>query len=676
MSNPAQLETQLQELNEKLRALKTTQGSATEIEAVEKEIQSLKQKTVEALRAAKSEAASSSTASTFDRTGLENLLRRRCFVAPAFEIYGGVAGLYDYGPPGCSVKANLLALWRRHFILEENMLEVDCTCLTPDVVLRTSGHVERFTDKMVKDAVTHECYRADHILEDVLKKLLEDPNLSPEKRKEMLEDKAQADAFSCEELGLRLKKYNIKAPTTGNDLTDPFTFNLMFGTPIGPTGLLQGYLRPETAQGIFVNFRRLLEYNGGKTPFAAAQIGQAFRNEISPRWGLLRVREFTMAEIEHFVNPEGKNHPKFPKIADLVVTLFARKDQLETHKTREMTLGDAVEQKIIGNQTLAYYIGRTHLFMMKVGIRRDKLRFRQHLSTEMAHYASDCWDCEIETSYGWVECVGHADRACYDLANHSAKSKVELVAREEFSEPKIQDVLEAIPNKPLLGKSYGKESKALFDYLPTLENDAAEQLEKDIAANGSASVTVGAQTFNLTKDMISFKRVQKKVHGYNFYPHVIEPSFGIGRIIYALLEHSYSVRDGDEQRKLLSFTGVIAPVKCSVLPLSGHADLQPFVREIADSLIDNGLSIEVDDSGRSIGKRYARMDEIGVPLAITVDFQTKDDRTVTLRERDTCEQIRIPIDDIPAFVRRIVDGRASWADARTKYPSVAPPADK
>eukprot|EP00002_Diphylleia_rotans_P020564 TRINITY_DN398_c0_g1_i1.p1 TRINITY_DN398_c0_g1~~TRINITY_DN398_c0_g1_i1.p1 ORF type:complete len:137 (-),score=37.77 TRINITY_DN398_c0_g1_i1:398-808(-) len=136
MSNPAQLETQLQELNEKLRALKTTQGSATEIEAVEKEIQSLKQKTVEALRAAKSEAASSSTASTFDRTGLENLLRRRCFVAPAFEIYGGVAGLYDYGPPGCSVKANLLALWRRHFILEENMLEVDCTCLTPDVVLR------------------------------------------------------------------------------------------------------------------------------------------------------------------------------------------------------------------------------------------------------------------------------------------------------------------------------------------------------------------------------------------------------------------------------------------------------------------------------------------------------------------------------------------------------------
>ena len=181
------------------------------------------------------------------------------------------------------------------------MLEMECTCLTPEPVLKTSGHVDRFTDLMVKDVETGDCYRADKLLEDHIDDLLEEGNFSSSEADEHRKVQRQADAYSPEELGDILEKYGIKATATGNDLTKPFAFNLMFGTKIGPSGALTGFLRPETAQGLFVNFKRLLDYNNGRVPFAAAQIGLGFRNEIAPKNGLLRVREFTMAEIEHFV---------------------------------------------------------------------------------------------------------------------------------------------------------------------------------------------------------------------------------------------------------------------------------------------------------------------------------------------------------------------------------------
>lgn len=233
-------------------------------------------------------------------------LERRLFYIPSFKIYGGVAGLYDFGPPGCAVKANLLAQWRQHFVLHENMLEIECPAVTPEVVLKTSGHVEKFIDLMVKDVKTQTCFRADHLLEDVIEPMLKDPTVPRDKKKAMELDKNRVDEMSPEELGGKLKEYGVKAPDTGNDLTSPFPFNLMFATQIGPMGNNQAYFRPETAQGIFVNFRDLLYYNGGRLPFAGAQVGRGYRNEIAPRQGLLRVREFEMAEIEHFVHPEKK----------------------------------------------------------------------------------------------------------------------------------------------------------------------------------------------------------------------------------------------------------------------------------------------------------------------------------------------------------------------------------
>lgn len=409
---------------------------------------------------AKANASAKDEAKEF-RSGLEDLLIRKFFYVPSFEIYRGVAGLYDYGPPGCAMKANILAHWRQHFILTESMLEVSCSTLTPEIVLKTSGHVDKFTDFMVKDVKTGDCHRADKILEEHIDVLVE-AGVSQERKEELLLCRSNADAFDQAELAVVLKKYGVKAPTTGNDISDPFPFNLMFQTSIGPTGKLTGYMRPETAQGIFVNFRRLIEYNGGRMPFAAAQIGLAFRNEISPRSGLLRVREFEMAEIEHFVDPDSKDHAKFADVAGYPMSLLSKADQTGEDISRLVTTGEAVANGTINNQTLAYFMARTHMFLVKIGIDPKRLRFRQHKDTEMAHYASDCWDAEIHCTYGWIECVGHADRSAYDLKVHSEKSKTDLTAQTAYDPPRMEEVVDLTLNNGLIGKAF-KDGAKKFD---------------------------------------------------------------------------------------------------------------------------------------------------------------------------------------------------------------------
>jgi len=278
-----------------------------------------------------------------------------------------------------------------------------------------------------------------------------------------------------------LKKYGVKAPDTGNDISDPEPFNLMFATNIGPTGQTPGFLRPETAQGIFVNFKRLLEYNGGRLPFGSAQIGQAFRNEISPRSGLLRVREFTLAEVEHFVNPTDKSHHRFSEVKDIVVNFFPRDDQPVNKPTTKMTIGDAVSKRVVDNETLAYFIARTYLFLKAIGIKEDRLRFRQHLKDEMAHYATDCWDAEIQSSYGWVECVGIADRSAFDLTNHGLASGNPLTAFVEFKDgPRDIEEITIKLDKQTIGKTYGKEQKILVSYLENLDQNELAELQKKI----------------------------------------------------------------------------------------------------------------------------------------------------------------------------------------------------
>uniref|UniRef100_A0A4W6DDP7 Glycine--tRNA ligase n=2 Tax=Lates calcarifer TaxID=8187 RepID=A0A4W6DDP7_LATCA len=607
-----------------------------------------------------------------DRVKMEDTLKRRFFYDQAFAIYG--AACMTSVQVGCALKNNILQVWRQHFIQEEQILEIDCTMLTPEPVLKTSGHVDKFADYMVKDARTGECYRADHLLKAHLKKLMSDEKCLVERANRdgglLVKILTPMDNYTQQELADLFVKYNVKSPATGNDLTPPVSFNLMFQTSIGPGGNMPGYLRPETAQGMFLNFKRLLEFNQGKLPFAAAQIGNSFRNEISPRsW---THPEFTMAEIEHFVDPNDKVHPKFSNVANLEIMLFSSKAQTSGQSAQIMRLGDAVEQGVINNSVLGYFIGRIYLYLIKVGLSKDKVRFRQHMENEMAHYACDCWDAESKTSYGWIEIVGCADRACYDLSCHSRATKVPLVAEKPLKEPIsfIVNVVQFEPNKGAIGMAYKKDAKLVLEYLAVCDECFITDQEKLLSDVGEFRIETEGKTFTLTKDMVGVKRFQKTLHVEEIVPNVIEPSFGIGRIMYSIFEHSFHIRQGDEQRTYFSFPASVAPYKCAILPLSQNQEFMPFVSQLSEAMTKNGLSHKVDDSSGSIGRRYARSDEIGVAFGITIDFDTvnKTPHTATLRDRDSMRQIRAEISELPGMIRGLSNGTLTWAEVESKYP--------
>lgn len=526
------------------------------------------------------------TGQALDRTTLDSLLRRRLFYTPAFEVYNGVSGLYDYGPPGCALQANIIETWRKHFVLEEDMLEVDCTMLTPHEVLKTSGHVDKFADWMCKDPKTGEIYRADHLVEEVLElrlkgdkeargqKAVVDEEKEAKRKKKIkgaeavkLEDSlvqeyeevlAKIDNYSGDELGLLMTKYNIKNPATGGDLLPPVAFNLMFQTSIGPSSNLPGYLRPETAQGQFLTFQKLLEFNNQAMPFASACIGKAFRNEISPRAGLLRVREFMMAEIEHYVDPEGgKKHPRFEEVKDIELVLLDRKVQLEGRtEVKEMPIGEAVASGLVDSETLGYFMARIHTFLTRLGIDKKKMRFRQHMANEMAHYAADCWDAELLTSYGWIECVGCADRSAFDLSVHSKKTGAPLCVRETRKEPlKIEEWQTEIDKKKF-GPRFKKDGKAVEAAVESLSQELRERLSLDLREKGKIEIDVpgiGNGKVEIDKDLLQIEKRTRIEHIREYTPNVIEPAFGIGRILYSLMEHVYWSREGSEERGVSRF---------------------------------------------------------------------------------------------------------------------------
>jgi len=602
-----------------------------------------------------------------DRSKLEDLLKRRFFYDQSFAIYGGVNGLYDFGPMGCAIKANLISEWRRHFILEEQMLEVDCSMLTPSPVLVASGHVARFSDFMVKDVKTGDCFRADHLIEAQLEKLRLDKKLSDEEKVQIDDHLRMVDNMGSKEMHEVITKYKMKSPVSNNDLSEPVAFNLMFATEIGPTGQIKGFLRPETAQGIFVNFKRLLEFNQGKLPFAAAQIGNSFRNEISPRSGLLRVREFTMCEVEHFVDANDKSHHKFDEVKEVEMVLYSAEQQVTGQPPQTLKIGDAVKSGLVNNETLGYFLARIHLFMTKCGVNKSKLRFRQHMANEMAHYAADCWDAECHTSYGWIECVGCADRSAYDLKQHAKHTSVKLVAENKLAEPKIVDVAECQPDKGAIGKQFKKDAKLIYEHLEKLCPEEVDQIEKQLKETEEIKLKVNdSQEFSVPSKLLNVKRYQKTFHVEEFVPSVIEPSFGIGRVLYAIWEHNFIARD--EQRTYLSLPPLIAPYKCSVLPLSNNAEFKPFIRRISKMFTEQSISHKVDEGAGSIGRRYARTDEIAIPFAITIDFDSlKEPNTVTLRERDSMQQIRANIDEITQLITDLSSSKRTWADVTAKY---------
>ena len=350
------------------------------------------------------------------------------------------------------------------------------------------------------------------------------------------------------------------------------------------------FLRPETAQGHFLNFSRLLDFNNGRIPFASAQVGRSFRNEISPRAGLLRVREFTMAEIEHFVDPEDKSHIRFAEIQDVVLSLLPRHTQESgSSHTTEMRVGDAVRQGVIANETLGYFVARISQFLVKIGIDPTMLRFRQHMANEMAHYATDCWDAEIKGrgDAGWTECVGCADRAAYDLSVHSQRTGQALVVRQALKEPIVTEKDVPEWNKKNVGKTFKQDAGTLQKLVESMEVPELLKLKGELEQGSvflsipvdlslicflpSSSIAVvttsDGKQFQLTPELLTIERKTFKQSGASIFslhhlisdfpaailvreytPNVIEPSFGLGRILYFLLEHSFWSREQDVER--------------------------------------------------------------------------------------------------------------------------------
>lgn len=645
------------------------------------------------------------------RATLENLELQRFFFCPSFEIYGGVAGLYDLGPSGSSIERNLLNKWRDHFVIEEDMIEVRCSMLTPYKVLESSGHTAKFNDYMVSDTVDKMLYRADQLIEQVLQKRLEETKDETQKEQINHDLKLVSD-MTGEELESCIERWDIKSPS-GNPLSKAVPFNLMFNTEIGPgERAIRGFLRPETAQGIFVNFPRLFDFNRGKLPFACAQTGIAYRNEIAPRNQLVRCREFMMAEIEDFVDPEElDNVPKFVTVKDLKIALYSSAQQaIDNSEAVEMTLEEAVNNKVVCHKTLAYFIGRTYLFITSIGIDPSRVRFRQHRDHEKAHYARDCWDCEIylESMKSWLECVGIADRQAFDLTRHAQatakkgeKENTQFRVNVTLPQPIVQTKVQVLPNKAVIGKLFKADAKNINAALESLSEAEAEDIykrfteaeallggkpakNKEQAAIDKLSEADKAK-FNeltnvkvagkeLTYTMLIVSKSDVKISTRSFIPNVIEPSFGVGRIITALLEHSFYLR-ADGQRRVLRLKPFIAPFKVVLLRLYAKLVPDEIQNNIRKELKRAKLAHICDDSAVTIGRRYARTDEIGIPFAITLDGDTVSNGSVTLRERDSTNQIRLSVKEAIKEIKAMIDEEETWESVASRYPAVQPPAD-
>ena len=522
---------------------------------------------------------------------------RRGVFQPAFEAYGGLAGFIDYGPVGVRMRRRILEVWRDHYVINAGCLELDGALIGPETLFQASGHLGEFDDALVNCDDCKKQFRADHLVDG-------------------------GEEMSREDLAKAVS--GMACPSCGSPLSEMSSFNLMFSTGVGAGKGSPGYLRPETAQSIFLAFPWLLRQNRGKLPFAAAQIGRSFRNEISPRQGPLRMREFTQMEVEHFFLPN--NEPSLSNdLREVSIVLLD-----SSGKETSTTVGKAFDAQIINSSLVACHLARAQHFLTTIGIPSDKLRFRQHGSNEMAHYSSDCWDGEIKTSLGWVEVVGVAHRGDYDLSAHGNASSKEFRVPVPGTEKETEVW---VPDIGKLGKEFKGDAKIILEAI------------KDSDLKPGFSVDVNGSNVELTSDYMTLKTERRSEM---VYANVVEPSFGLDRILYCLLESSWK---NDGEREWISLPQETSPYDLLVAPLMTKDGLNDKAHEIMKSAIDIGVDAYYDEAG-SIGRRYARADEIGIFFSMTVDHQTLEDGTVTLRERDSKDQNRLSIEDALNKVRR------------------------
>jgi len=472
--------------------------------------------------------------------------KKKGFVFLNSEIYGGQSGFWDFGPVGVELKNNIKnELWKRFVQQRDDVVGIDGAIITHPKVWEASGHVSNFTDYLLDCKKCKSRFRADLLIED--------------------EAGISTEGIKLEDIEGIIEKHKIKCPQCKGDLATPKRFNLMFKTHVGPIqdDASAAFLRPETAQLIFTNMRLVVETSRLKLPFGIAQVGKAFRNEISPRDFLFRSREFEQFEIEYFVHPDKKKLcPFFKDIKELEVNVLLS-DEKETRKT---TIEKLVNDGKFATEWHAYWLASFYRFFLDFGIKPRNIRLREHHREELAHYASACFDIEYNFPFGWKEIHGNADRGIFDLEQHMKASQKDLSLFDEDSKTKVLPYVAA------------------------------------------------------------------------------EPSQGIERAFLAFMFDAYE-DDKERGNIVLHLHARLAPIKAAVFPLvSNKEEITSLARKV-HSMLRLDFPVSYDQSG-SVGRRYARADELGIPFCITVDFDSLTDKCVTIRNRDDTTQVRVHIDEL------------------------------
>ncbi len=569
-------------------------------------------------------------------TIINELARRRGFFWQSYEIYGGVSGFVTYGFLGAKLKQRIENKVRELFVNKLGILEIESPVICPSKVFEASGHVDHFKEPMVECQRCKKRFRADHLLQEF---------------SEIGE--AEVEKLSLNKLKGMIEKHEIRCPECGGKFGKLKNFSTMFKTTIGPYSDAVGYGRPEAAQGIFVEFKHLYEMAREKLPFGVMQIGHALRNEISPRQGLIRLREFTIIDLEFFFDPEDPQCFLLKNLENEMLRLLLAKNRLrDSEEIVETTTKEALRKGHIKAEWQAVFMALAKRLLVDLGVPPEKQRFIEKLPWEQAHYALQSFDQEVYVErWGWVEASGHAHRTDYDLKRHTEFSGVDMRVFKEYEKPVEKEQIFISPLMAKLGPIFKEETAVVAEMISGVD---AGKVEASIKKNGYYMLG----KYKILPEHVEIRRHRVKEQGKRFIPQVVEPSFGSDRLVYVTLEHAYRIKD---DRAILSFPRDIAPIQVGVYPLVSKNGLPEKALQMHKMLLNEGFMVEYDEAG-SIGRRYARADESGIPLGITVDYETLKDNTVTIRDRDSWEQVRTRVEDLPGLLHKYFRWKADLKD--------------
>lgn len=514
-----------------------------------------------------------------------------------------MSGLQEYGPIGLRIRDNIINLWKK-VMIETSLLGDIHLIETPQMmdasIFKRSGHLDRFKDPIVIDEDGNQ-FRLDHLIEE------QQPNI-------------RFDSQNLNQIKSIFEGLGIKLPSE-KEAKEYKLKDLMF--KVG-----KSYLRPEIAQGIFMFYEKFSS-DVKSLPFGLAQIGKSFRNEISTK-SFTRLKEFNQAEIEFFIDPDRKDYDiKTFDFSEGILFLFS-------DHTEVITQSETLTKKI--NPVMAYFICKINHFIKLCGFKKDTYRFRQHGKDELSHYSSDCWDLEIYVDDKWLECIGLAYRGSYDLNCH--KLSPISISCDEYNF--VEETLKV--NKKNISIEFKKDTKDVLDAIE-------ENKDMVISKLNDNCTEIEINNFKLKKDYFTVVRKNKKLRERKVMPHVVEPSFGIDRIFYAIISN---LTKKVNSKNILSLNTNIAPFNFAVFKIFNKKELDDSYNEVLNKMYNRDLTIFKDKSGTSLGKKYLRSDSIGVPYAITIDMETPNSNKVTIRERDTTFQIYVPIQVISSFCKDLL----------------------